>query len=472
MKHQPLKIRATLLSGVSSSILLICQTGCLSDPKPRTASIASAPLSLASVPSLSSVDGSQLTVSDITIAQFSDPKLGGTVVPLVDFRYSPAADYAEAQLCDSDTRECKEVNNLFETNSTLPNMPDGSTVFLKVRACVKPERSTTSKNCGGWVEKQYTQWVVSDPKKKQLQEEKEQVERAIKDYAKSLLDLAKLKADRAAKCTPASEGAKQLIEAERGFAEAIAKLGGSIIGAVADRVAKAAPATPAKTTPAPAAEVKPEDKGPDALKPVPVALTSNADEEAGLLQLAGGSKVNLIVPQDPKYYSAIAKVIGESIALRAQALRALSRGSSLRTENALNLSSGSAADKLSGMTDSLAGGDGKTSDKPATTDPAKVEPGTKKDENLGKELVKNTPATGSKLDLAPLINVLPDIAGAMFDLGNAERWVAANVGVCVKGFDQKQENALQIAQTAAENQRTFLEARVQQLAAKLKAGGP
>jgi hypothetical protein len=472
MKHLNSDVNISTPTLVTFSLLALLNTGCLSDTKPKGSSVASAPLSLASVPALTQVDGSQLTVSDITIAQYADPKRGGTTVPLLDFRYSPSADYGEAQLCESENRDCKETKTLIESKSVLPIMPDGATVFLKVRACVKPERSTSSKNCGSWVEKQYTQWVVSDPRKRQIEEEKEQVERAIKDYEKSLLDLAKLKADRAAKCKPASEGAKQLIEAERGFAESIAKLGGSIIGAIADRAAKAAPATPAKVTPTTAPEVKPEDKSPDALKPAAVALTSSSEHDLELLELTGDSKVNLIVPQDAKYYSTIVKVMGESIALRAQALRTLTKASSLHTDGALNVASSNPADSLSGTTGSLGGGDGKPADKPPTVDPAKVEPSTKKDENLGKELVKTTPATGTKLDLAPLINVLPDIAGAMFDLGNAERWVAANVGVCVSGFDQKQENALQFAQAAAESQKELLKTRVEQLAAALKAGGP
>lgn len=473
MKQQHKKTQTALWYGWSCPILIALQTGCLSDAKPRASSPASTPLSLASVPPLSSVDGSQLTVSDITIAQYADPKRGGSFVPLVDFRYSPAADYAEAQLCESENRECQEVKNLFETGSAvLPSMPDGATVFLKLRACVKPERSTSSKNCGGWVEKQYVQWVNSDPRKKQLEEETERVQRAIKDYAQSMLDLAQLKADRAAKCKPASEGAKQLIEAERGFAEAIAKLGGSIIDAIADRAAKAPPKPPAPATPSTSPEVKPEETGPEALKDPAVALTSELDPAVGSLQLSGSSKVSLIIPQDPKYYATISKVIGESIRLRAQALQTLSRSASLRGQNTLNVASSDPADKLPAASDSLGGGEGETKKDEPSGDKTTLEPSTEKDKNLGTEIVNNTPATGTKLDLAPLIGALPDIAGAMFDLGNAERWVAANVGVCVGGFDQKQADAMQIAQGIAEQRKAALEERVKSLAAALKSGGP
>lgn len=449
-KRMKLSCTTTLLSSLA---IMQTQTGCLSEIKPKVAETSSTPLSLATVPSLSTVDGSQLTVSDITISQYADPKLGGVIVPLVDFRYSPASDYVEAQLCEAETRDCKEIKNLFERNSTLSNASDGATVFLKLRACVNPERSTSSKNCGGWVEKQYTQWVVSESSKKQLQEEKEQVERAIKHYAQSLLDLAKLKADRAAKCTPASEGAKQLIDAERGFAEAIAKLGGSLVSAIADRTAKKTPAPP--TPPLPDAP------------PAPAALGAFGDDSQASdgLSLSGSGKSEIIIPQDPKYYSRIVQVIGQSIVQRAQALRVLSGSSALSDGTAFNIASGNPDERLTSSSTPTAG----TTSSSETT---KTDASTKKDENLGKDLVNVTTATSSKLDLAPLINVLPDIAGAMFDLGNAERIVAATVGVCVKGFDAKQQSVLDAAQTAAEERKKILESRVASLEAKIKAGGP
>lgn len=463
-----LSCTTTLLSSLA---IMQTQIGCLSEIKPKVAETSSTPLSLATVPSLSTVDGSQLTVSDITISQYADPKLGGVIVPLVDFRYSPASDYVEAQLCEAETRDCKEVKNLFERNSTLSNASDGATVFLKLRACVNPERSTSSKNCGGWVEKQYTQWVVSESSKKQLQEEKEQVERAIKDYAQSLLDLAKLKADRAAKCKPASEGAKQLIDAERGFAEAIAKLGGSLVSAIADRTAKKPPAPPAPPSPdappaPPSPDAPPAPPAPDA-PPAPAALGAFADDSQASdgLSLSGSGKSEIIIPQDPRYYSRIVQVIGQSIVQRAQALRVLSRSSALSGGTAFNVASGNPAERLTSSSAPAAG----TTSSSGTT---QTETSTKKDENLGKDLVNGTTATGSKLDLAPLINVLPDIAGAMFDLGNAERIVAATVGVCVKGFDAKQQTVLDAAQSAAEERKKILESRVASLEAKIKAGGP
>ncbi|MEY2989007.1 MAG: hypothetical protein RJB13_2528 [Pseudomonadota bacterium] len=476
MKRHHNKKPAPLVFSVSLAGLFALQTGCLSDAKNRGASTASAALSLASVPPLVSVDGSQLTISDITVTPYANPKTGGALQPLVNFRYSPLADYVEAQLCESENRDCREVKNLIEEKSLLPNMPDGATVFLKLRSCVKPERSTSSKNCGGWVEQQYTQWTNSDPRKRQLQEELEQVERAIKDYAESLLDLAKLKAERASKCQPATEGAKKLIEAERGFAEAIGKLGGSLVDAIADRAAKAKSAADeaaakekaaaeekaaaAKTDESP--KVDPTDPFKD------IALRSDFDPEESALQLNGGSKVLLIVPQDPKYYSRISKVIGQSIVLRAQALREIMRSSSLRSPNASNLNLSSSAEKTFSEinNESLNGGD-----KPAAGEDTKTESKLNQDEKLGEGITKSTPASGLKTDLAPLIEALPDIAGAMFDLGNAERWVAANVGVCVKGFDEKQENALKFAQVAAEERKKVLEARATTLANTLKSGG-
>lgn len=470
MKYFLVKKSGTTATVFAVIALLQSNTACLSDAKPRVANPSSTSLNLAEVPSLSRVDGSQLTVSDITIAQWVNPKLLGATEPLVDFRYSPASDYIEAQLCDAETRECKEVKNLIENKSVLPSASDGATVFLKLRACVQPERSTSSKNCGGWVEKQYTQWVTSDPTKKRLMDEKEQVEQAIKDYAKSLEDLAKLVSDRAAKCQPASEGAKQLIDAERGFAEAIAKLGGSIIKAVADKAASrpAAPATKTADSGAGGDGKKSGESGAGSGEvktegPILIALT--ADTPTSELQLSSQSGGDLIVPQDPKYYATIVRVIGNSIAQRARALRTLSNASSFTGGGALNAASSNPADHLGNPP---ATGDAKP---PAGSDPAKVEGSTKKDENLGKELGKGGTPTGTKLDLAPLINVLPDIAGAMFDLGNAERIVAATVGVCVQGFDQKQEQALSLARAAAEAQKKILETRVESLSAKIKAGG-
>ncbi|MFZ9519391.1 MAG: hypothetical protein ACO3A4_02840 [Silvanigrellaceae bacterium] len=380
-------------------------------------------LSLDSVPSLPMVDAKTLLISDINVVQYSNPKFGGAVQPLVNFSYSGFAEYVEVATCVESESSCSEAKNIFTTESTLANAPSGAKVVVKLRACVDRSRATGSSNCGEWFQSSYNQWAVIDREKAALQEEQQAIEIATKELQTHLEAILKYKLERANKCKPATEQQKAALAADKGLAEALGKLGQSALGVISNAIAKGTPgcnaAAPAgdKTQTDPAAGKTPTD--PAASGQTPATGANNGTDPA-----AGAAKLllDLSATATPG-----AQMIGPS-ALSSTSLTTI-------------------VDKIAGALQSKGNG-------------------------AAAQCVSQQTATkAGKLTLNDVGAVLPQIAGAIFNLANAEREVALE-GICIESLNQKLETAIQTSTAAAKILAAELQARSARLKAKMGGANP
>ena len=420
--------------------------GCFS-PAPENRPASSA-LNLDSVPSLPTVDAAQLKISDIVVAQFNNPKLQGAVQPYIDFRYSGSTDYVEAKTCIEATGACVDSKNIFENNATLANAPDGSRVIVKLRACVNPGRSSGSSNCGPWFEKEYTQWAAEDKSKSALVEEYEAIEREVKNLDKQLKAVLNLLQVRAEKCKPASAGAKDLLDAEKGMITAITKLGGGIVGAIGKKLTESPPAKPkAEASPATTEPVLPPATTIGTDNSV-IALTS----ENSLSLSGGSSNKEIIVAQAKEHLPKIFKFLGDALKKKSEAQKKLADEKSATP---------AAAPEAAGS--SPASGDSSTT---PPTEPSSKEPGKPgaAAEQAAQTLTKA--AADGPFKWAPIIDALPSLAEGIFDLSNADRKVALE-GICVDALSTKQGEAIAFAKAEAEQSILRLSQRLQSVRAKI-----
>jgi hypothetical protein len=401
--------------------------GCFS-PAPENRPASSA-LNLDSVPSLPTVDAAQLKISDIVVAQFNNPKLQGAVQPYIDFRYSGSTDYVEAKTCIEATGACVDSKNIFENNATLANAPDGSRVIVKLRACVNPGRSSGSSNCGPWFEKEYTQWAAEDKSKSALVEEYEAIEREVKNLDKQLKAVLNLLQVRAEKCKPASAGAKDLLDAEKGMITAITKLGGGIVGAIGKKLTESPPAKPkAEASPATTEPVLPPATTIGTDNSV-IALTS----ENSLSLSGGSSNKEIIVAQAKEHLPKIFKFLGDALKKKSEAQKKLADEKSATPAAAPEAAGSSPAS-------------GAAAEKAAQT------------------LTKA--AADGPFKWAPIIDALPSLAEGIFDLSNADRKVAQE-GICVDALSAKQGEAIEFAKAEAGQSILRLSQRLQSVRAKI-----
>ena len=401
--------------------------GCFS-PAPENRPASSA-LNLDSVPSLPTVDAAQLKISDIVVAQFNNPKLQGAVQPYIDFRYSGSTDYVEAKTCIEATGTCVDSKNIFENNATLANAPDGSRVIVKLRACVNPGRSSGSSNCGPWFEKEYTQWAAEDKSKSALVEEYEAIEREVKNLDKQLKAVLNLLQMRAEKCKPASAGAKDLLDAEKGMITAITKLGGGIVGAIGKKLTESPPAKPkAEASPATTEPVLPPATTIGTDNSV-IALTS----ENSLSLSGGSSNKEIIVAQAKEHLPKIFKFLGDALKKKSEAQKKLADEKSATPAAAPEAAGSSPAS-------------GAAAEKAAQT------------------LTKA--AADGPFKWAPIIDALPSLAEGIFDLSNADRKVAQE-GICVDALSAKQGEAIEFAKAEAGQSILRLSQRLQSVRAKI-----
>ena len=417
--------------------------GCFS-PAPENKPASSA-LNLDSVPSLPTVDAAQLKISDIVVAQFNNPKLQGAVQPFIDFRYSGSTDYVEAKTCIEATGACVDSKNIFENNATLANAPDGARVIVKLRACVNPGRSSGSSNCGSWFEKEYTQWAAADKSKSALVEEYEAIDREVKNLDKQLKAVLNLLQVRAEKCKPASAGAKDLLDAEKGMITAITKLGGGIVGAIGKKLTESPPAKPDASS-----------AGTSTLPPATTIGTDNSvialTSENSLSLSGGSSNKEIIVAQAAEHVPKIFKFLGDALKKKADAQKKLADEKTDTPAAAPEAAGGSPAS-----------GDSSTT---PPTEPSSKESGKPGDASAdaAQKLAKATAAGPFKW--APIIDALPSLAEGIFDLSNADRKVAQE-GICVDALSTKQGEAIEFAKAEAGQSILRLQQRLQSVRAKI-----
>ena len=401
----------------------LCAAGCT---ETATKPLSAKSLSLDSVPSLPRVDPKTLIISDISISQFTNPDLDGALQPLVDFRYSGTAEYVEVMTCVEGTGQCSQSKNIFQTQSTLANSPNGSEVVVKLRGCIDPARSTGSGNCGEWFQKTYTQWAVTDKALAAMIQEAEDIESATKELKESLEKLFKLKMERAKKCTPATAEQKALLEADRAFVESIGKLGQGAVGLIANTLtikngSKCVEEEKAKAETAAAGETKnsPEKQ--------PPAAAASLNFLSGLSQ--GG------LPTLPNLSSANLKTVVDK----------LTEGVNRKAE-AGNADAEAAKACLERKTASASG--------------ASSASGTS----------KNAPARAPGISITDVANVIPDISTSIFDIANADRAVALE-GICIASLGEKFDASLRATEAAAKGMAERLQERRAALKARAKGAG-
>jgi hypothetical protein len=442
--------------------------GCFSNPTVPSRPTAST-LNLDSVPPLPAVDAAQLRISNIVVAQYADPRTGGTMQPVLDFRYSASTDYVEAKTCVDTTGACTESKNIFENKGTLANAPDGARVVVQLRACVNPERSKGSSNCGSWYSQEYTQWASTNKEKTLLQEEFEAIERDAKELDKKLKTVLKLREERAAKCKPATEGAKALLEAERGLVGSITRLGGGIVGAIAKKLTERPPPSDSSTGSGSGAGASggsgsgsSSGSGGGALEPAVYALAPGQE----LALSSGGSGRQIIVAQDPKFVPKLLSVMSEALKLKSSALKLISR------EKNFNAGAATAEAPAEGAKPSAEGakppaeGAKPTGGDPAATDPkAGTAPAGEAADKASKAL-SQAASSGGAVNWEIITGALPTLADAIFDMANADRRVALE-GICVDGLGTKLEETIKMAEEETNRAIMQLTARAQRVRAKL-----
>jgi uncharacterized protein YfcZ (UPF0381/DUF406 family) len=397
---------------------LLFTAGCTETTKPRT----SRALSLDSVPSLPSVDPKTLIISDISVSQFSNPDLEGALQPLVDFRYSGSAEYVEVMTCIEETGQCSPSKNIFQTQSTLANSPNGSEVVVKLRACVDASRSLGSSNCGQWFQSTYTQWAITDKALAALVQEAEDIESATKELKQNLEKLFKMKAERANKCQPSTPEQKALLEADRAFVESIGKLGQGAIGMIANSLTIRGGSKCLEEQRKLQEEA--ENKEQPAAKPKPDAPAQSAPASLNFLSsLSSGGN-----PILPSLNSANLKTVIDK----------LTEGVNKKAEAGNEEAEAAAACLEKKSADSAAGGsDGKA----------------------------KTAAAG--LSIKDVAEVLPDVSTAIFDIANADRAVALE-GICIKNLGDKFDSALKTTESVVKSMAEQLQLRRSALKTKVK----
>jgi hypothetical protein len=404
----------------------LCAAGCT---EPASKPLSAKSLSLDSVPSLPSVDPKTLIISDISVSQFANPDLDGALQPLVDFRYSGTAEYVEVMTCVEGTGQCSQSKNIFQTQSTLANSPNGSEVVVKLRGCIDPARSIGSGNCGEWFQKTYTQWAVTDTALAAMIQEAEDIESATKELKESLEKLFKLKSERAKKCTPATAEQKALLEADRAFVESIGKLGQGAVGLIANTLtikngSKCVKEEKAKAETAATGDTKiqPEKQPPEAA--------------ASLNFLSGLSQGGL--PTLPNLSSANLKTVvdklTEGVNKKAEAGNADAEAAKACLEKKAAAASGaSGASAASGAS-------------------------------------KKAPAKAPGISVKDVADVIPDISTSIFDIANADRAVALE-GICIKSLGEKFDASLKATEAAAKGMAERLQERRAALKARAKGAG-
>jgi hypothetical protein len=439
----------TLLAAV---ILTPGLQGCFSSPT-TPSKPASRNFNLDSVPALPMVDPAQLRISDLIVGQYADPRTGGTMQPILDFRYSGSTDYIEAKTCIEATGACTESKNIFENKGTLANAPDGSRVVVQVRACVNPGRSKGSSNCGPWYSQEYTQWVSTNKEKTLLQEEFEAIERDAKELDKKLKQVLKLREERAAKCQPATEGAKALLEAERGLVGAISKLGGGIIGAIGKKLTERPPSSSGSSGTGGASGSGGSSGSGGALEPAIYALTPE-------LSLSLGSVREIIVAANSKDVPKLIGIMSDALKLKSEALKKLA-GEKGFNSSASSKESGGEAGKTATEGAKPPATEGSTGADPKAGTTAPGEAAEKASEKLSQA---TSAAGGVQWDV--ITGALPTLADAIFDLSNADRKVALE-GICVEGLGTKLEATIKLAEEETTRAILQLSARAQRVRAKL-----
>jgi hypothetical protein len=441
-------------------------SGCFNSPAPESKTRGSSPFNLDSVPSLPMVDPASLKIGDITIAQYHDPKTGGTLQPFVDFRYSGSTDYVEVQAC-VEGGSCTPPKNIFDTAATLTNAPSGALVLVKLRGCVNPSRAIGKSNCGSWFEKEYTQWHVADKAKSQLQEEFDAIERSAADLESKLQKVLALRAKRAEKCKAKDPVEAQMLEAEKGLVGSIAKLGGGIVGAIANKLAeKPAPAAPS-STPTTSSGGSGGDSGGstgdgagNSGEPEVFTLQSESN-----LSLAGQSAGEIIVAQASKYVPQVIDALSKSLRKKSE-----QNSAATTTSSPASGSSSPAPGSNAPAAGSSAPAPGGSAPAAGSSAPAagSSSPPSDQSNSAAADAAKQTAAAiqGPSVKWDIISDALPSLAEGIFDLANAGRRIALQ-NMCIESLGKVQSDALQIAEEEVASSVAQLRAAAQAVRAKM-----
>jgi len=393
------------------------------------------------------VEPASLKVSDITIAQYHDPKTGGTLQPFVDFRYSGSTDYVEVQTC-AEGSACTPPKSIFETNATLTNAASGARVVVKLRGCVNPARAIGKTNCGSWFEKEYTQWLVADKAKSELQEEFDALERSAADLEKKLQKVLALRAKRAEKCKPKDQSDTQMMEAEKGLVGSLGKLGGGLVGAIANSFAKkpdpaADSSTPDKTDGAGAKDAAVGDFGGGSGDTTALALHANSG-----LSLEGQGAGQVIAAAASKYVPQLVSKLSDALGEKAKQILtpkssgSTSAGKTSKPRTATGTAAGTAASAPA------AGSTNTPEDTPST---ASTDTPSAKDDPAAEAAQQTAAAVqGPSVNWDVISDALPQLAEGIFDLTNVNRRMALE-NMCIDSLGKVQSDALQIAEEEVTN---------------------